>query len=67
MHMIESPPTNPISKVTIISAIAVFTTMTYATRKNGVKSALGSALVGSMIFELPFDLIVMNRTFPAIP
>ncbi|HYW01848.1 MAG TPA: hypothetical protein VE862_10270 [Candidatus Acidoferrum sp.] len=71
MHMIEASPTNPISNVTIFSAIAAFAIITCATRKNGLKSALGSALVGTMagpmIFELPFDLIVMSRTFPAIP
>lgn len=71
MHMIEASPTNPISNVTIFSAIAAFAIITCATRKNGVKTALTSALVGTMagpmIFELPFDLIVMNRTFPPIP
>ena len=71
MHMIEASPTNPISSVTIISGIAAFVIITYATRKNGLKTALISALVGTMagpmIFELPFDLIVMNRTFPPIP
>ena len=71
MHMIEASPTNPISKVTIVSAIAAFVIITYATRRNGLKTALTSALVGTlagpMIFELPFDLIVMNRTFPPIP
>jgi|SRR5208283_1381615 len=71
MHMIEASPTNPISNVTIFSGIAAFVIIACATRKNGLKTALTSALIGTMagpmIFELPFDLIVMSRTFPAIP
>jgi hypothetical protein len=39
--------------------------ITYVSREHGLKTALGSAVVGSiagpMIFELPFDLIVMGR------
>ncbi len=30
-------------------------------------SAVFAAMAGPMVFELPFDLIVMNRTYPPIP
>jgi hypothetical protein len=43
----------------------------YLTRRWGWKVALASAVVGTaaapMIFEFPFDLIVMTRTYPPIP
>src|SRR5215469_13574055 len=61
---------NPITPVTLLAAVAIFgiimtrTGWRYQTR-------LGSAVVGAMaapmIFELPFDLIVMARTYPALP
>jgi hypothetical protein len=70
-NMIEAAPTNPISPITILSGLATFIIITYLTRSHGLKFALGSAFVGTaaapMIFELPFDLIVMSRTYPAIP
>jgi ABC-2 type transport system ATP-binding protein len=60
---------NPITPVTLLAAAAIFgiimtrTGWRYQTR-------LGSAIVGAMaapmIFELPFDLIVMARTYPAL-
>jgi ABC-2 type transport system ATP-binding protein len=61
---------NPITPVTLIAVLVlacIILTRTgwyYPTR-------LGSAVVGAMaapmIFELPFDLIVMARTYPALP
>ncbi|HXR64415.1 MAG TPA: hypothetical protein VN729_00715, partial [Ktedonobacteraceae bacterium] len=40
-------------------------------QKSGFRGAVGSAIVGTiaapLIFELPFDLIVMWRTFPPSP
>ena len=61
---------NPITPVTLLAAAALFgiimtrTGWRYQTR-------LGSAVVGAMaapmIFELPFDFIVMARTYPALP
>jgi hypothetical protein len=62
---------NPISRVTMASAAATFVIITLLTRRNGFKVALLSAFVGAasapMIFELPFDLIVLNRIYPPIP
>jgi hypothetical protein len=64
-------PANPISPITTLSGLIAFILIAYLTRQHGVKTALGSAIVGSvaapMIFELPFDLIVMWRTYPPPP
>lgn len=70
-NMIETPPVNPISPITEFCGLATFIIIAYLTRNHGLKVALGSAFVGTaaapMIFELPFDLIVMTRTYPPIP
>jgi hypothetical protein len=66
-----TPPTNPISPVTDLSGLVAFILIAYLSRRHGLKIALGSAIVGTvaapMIFELPFDLIVMCRTYPPTP
>jgi hypothetical protein len=71
LHMVEALPTNPISPITALSGIATFIIILYVTRSHGLKVALGSAFVGTaaapMIFELPFDVIVMDRTYPPVP
>jgi ABC-2 type transport system ATP-binding protein len=66
---ITSGVSDPIAPVTLLAAAAIFgiimtrTGWRYQTR-------LGSAAVGAMaapmIFEFPFDLIVMARTYPAL-
>ncbi len=52
-------------------APVTFFVILYLTRRWGWKVALASAIIGTaaapMIFEFPFDLIVMTRTNPAIP
>ena len=62
---------NPITHLTEACAAATFVIIVLLTRKHGLKVALLSAFVGAvsapMIFELPFDLIVLNRIYPAIP
>ena len=62
---------NPVSPVTDASALVAFLIIALLTRKRGVKVALLSAFVGAvsapMIFELPFDLVVLNRIYPPIP
>jgi hypothetical protein len=54
-----------------ICGVATFIVIVYLARHHELKVALGSAFVGTaaapMIFELPFDLIVMSRTYPPIP
>jgi hypothetical protein len=56
---------------TFIDAAVTFFVILYITRRWGLKVALASAVIGTaaapMIFELPFDLIVMTRTNPPIP
>jgi hypothetical protein len=69
--MLAVPPTNPISPITELCGLATFVIIAYLARHHGLKVAIGSAFVGTavarMIFELPFDLIVMTRTYPPIP
>jgi hypothetical protein len=66
-----TPPKNPITPITAISALISFIVIAYLSRRSGFWIALGSAIVGvfaaPMIFELPFDLIVMWRTFAPAP
>jgi len=67
---IRSGVHDPITPVTLLSAAVIFgIIMTrsgwrYQTR---LGSALVAAMAAPMIFELPFDLIVMARTYPALP
>ncbi|HYX51113.1 MAG TPA: hypothetical protein VE843_15305, partial [Ktedonobacteraceae bacterium] len=64
-------PVNPITPVTELSGLVTFFVIAYLARRSGFWVALGSAIVGTiaapMIFELPFDLIVMWRTYPPTP
>jgi hypothetical protein len=56
---------------TFVDALVAFFVILYLTRRWGWKVALASAVIGTaaapMIFEFPFDLIVMARTNPPIP
>ena len=56
---------------TFVDAPVTFFVILYLTRRWGWKIALASAVIGTaaapMIFEFPFDLIVMTRTNPPIP
>jgi hypothetical protein len=56
---------------TFVDAAVTFFVIVYLTRRWGWMMALASAIIGTaaapMIFELPFDLIVMARTNPPIP
>jgi ABC-2 type transport system ATP-binding protein len=67
---IKSGVHNPITPVTLLAAAAIFgivmtrTGWRYQTR---LGSAVVAAMAAPMIFELPFDLIVMARTYPALP
>jgi hypothetical protein len=66
----HSLPADPIAPVTALAALATFF-IVLATNHDGFGAGLVSAIVaaaaGPMIFELPFDLIVMSRTYPPIP
>jgi hypothetical protein len=61
---------DPITPVTLAGVIVVFVVIARAQRANGWRAALGSAVLGAaaapMIFELPFDLIIMPRTYPLV-
>jgi hypothetical protein len=63
--------TNPITRVTLTAALITFVVILYLAHKSGARAAIGSAIVGTiaapLIFELPFDLIVMGQTFPPSP
>jgi hypothetical protein len=56
---------------TLYYAAVTFFVILYLTRRYGWRIALGSAFIGTaaapMIFELPFDLIVMPMTYPPLP
>ena len=62
-------PSDPITPVTLIAAGATFVVI-LSTSPDGPWTKLASAVVGAlaapMIFELPFDLIVMARTYPPV-
>ncbi len=64
-------PDNPITKFTLSFAFVSFLIIFQINVNKGVKTAFSSgalaAMAGPMIFELPFDLIVMGRTYPPIP
>jgi hypothetical protein len=66
----RTPAADPITPVTLIGAGVLFFVIALAQQPRGWRVALGSAVVGAaaapMIFELPFDLIVMPRTHPVI-
>ena len=63
-----TPPPSPTSPITGLCGLVAFIVIAYLSRAHGPKSAVGSAIVGTisapMIFELPFDLIVMWRLYP---
>lgn len=62
---------NYITPFTFAFAAVSFFAILTLTQRSGMWTAFGSALVGAiagpMIFELPFDLIVMWRTYPPSP
>lgn len=64
-------PMNPIAPVTLTLAVVAFFVIVKLAERGGFLVAVGSAIVGTiaapMIFELPFDLIVMWRTYPPTP
>jgi hypothetical protein len=69
-HLIRGTPSDPVTPVTLIGAGVVFFIIVI-TSKQGWKATLPggviAAMAAPMIFELPFDLLVMARTYPPIP
>jgi hypothetical protein len=69
-HLAGALPSDPIAPVTAVAAFVTFFVILVTNSEGGgvgLVSALVGAAAGPMIFELPFDLIVMSRTYPAIP
>jgi hypothetical protein len=66
----RATPTDPITPVTFLGVAAVFVVILIAS-PYGPAARLASATIGALaapwIFELPFDLIVMTRTYPIPP
>ena len=66
----KAAPANPITLVTIMAAVILFLIVFCAT-PHGMWTRLSSGVIASMvapmIFELPFDLIIMARTYPPVP
>jgi hypothetical protein len=66
----QTPPANPITPVTLTGTTVLFFAIAFAQKASGWRVALGSAVIGAaaapMIFEFPFDLIIMPRTYPVI-
>jgi hypothetical protein len=74
LHVKEAYPGFVAARVrvgTFVYALVTFLLILYLTRRWGWKVALASAVIGTaaapMLFELPFDLIVMARTNPPLP
>jgi hypothetical protein len=69
-HLIHSRPPQPVFPVTAGCMIALFLGIWYIGRSLSDEVRMGSAFIGAiaapMIFEFPFDLIVMTRTYPAV-
>jgi hypothetical protein len=70
-HLLHGPPPDPIAPVTATCVLATFLIIALASKAHGQEVMLASAAIGAiagpMIFELPFDLIVMARTYPPLP
>jgi hypothetical protein len=68
-HVAKASPANPITPVTLIGLGVIFCVIAVAHRSSGgpaLLSAVIGALAAPWIFEFPFDLIVMSRTYPAL-
>jgi hypothetical protein len=68
-HLAKGVPADPITLVTFAASLAVFTVILVASPNDPMRlvSAAVGAMAGAMIFEFPFDLIVMARTYPPLP
>ena len=68
-HIAKAPPSDPITPVTIVAAGVIFVIILITSTGRPwarLGSAVVAAIAGPMIFELPFDLIVMTRTYPPV-
>jgi hypothetical protein len=65
-------PKDRIAPITLTAAVVTFVVIVIISRRSaGLGTRLASGAIGAMaapmIFELPFDLVVMARTYPPIP
>jgi hypothetical protein len=70
-HLVHAAPVdNPITPVSVIGVGVIFVVIALSSPR-AWRTTLASAAVGAVgalaIFELPFDLIVMARIYPAVP
>ncbi len=69
-HVLHSVPVDPITPVTFLCLGVIFFMICVISplgwRVTLISAAIG-AMAAPMIFEFPFDLIVMARTYPPIP
>jgi hypothetical protein len=70
-HLYHGAPPTPIFPITATCAVVIFVVILLVSRAHGQQVMLMSAAIGAaaapMIFEFPFDLIVMARTYPPLP
>jgi hypothetical protein len=73
LKLSQAAPVNHITPITFLAAAAVFFAVLARSSSvsSGAGTRLGSAviagIIGPVIFELPFDLIVMARVYPPVP
>ena len=65
----KAQPRNPVTLVTFLAAVTVFIFVSTRSSPGGTRlaSAAVGAVAGRAFFELPFQLIVLARTYPPIP
>jgi hypothetical protein len=70
-HVAVTPPTDPITPFTLIGTGILFCVIAMVYSSRGWRTALWSAVIAAIaapvIFEFPFDLIVMARIYPGLP
>lgn len=68
-HLLRAAPTDSIAPVTFAGVVILFAVLPITSRQRRTVrwgSAAIAALAAPMVFELPFDLIVMARTYPPL-
>lgn len=70
-HLLQGLPSDPIAPLTSALVVVIFIAIPIFAGSHSWPARLGAAIVGAMaapmLFEFPFDLIVMARTYPPIP
>jgi hypothetical protein len=68
-HLLQAAPADSIAPVTLAGIVILFAVLAVTSRQRPPVrwgTALIAALAAPMVFELPFDLIVMARTYPPV-